>query len=155
MLAENFTEAFWDQFEKRPLALSKRPWVSPKKLREVAKKTKFPDTKLVEEVAQMLEKGAATGVKGPARLPLRPPPPNSQTLNGLGPQVLDSLRTWVREGVLCGPLREEELPPGAKHSPLAAVLKLNGKARSVLSPRAVPQKSDPLRDTPDLAHIYT
>lgn len=153
MLAESFTEAFWDQFEKKPLTLSKRPWVSPKKLRKIARKIKFPDTKLVEEVAQMLEKGAATGVRGPARLPLRPPPPNSQTLNGLGPQVLDSLRTWVREGVLCGPLREEELPPGAKHSPLAAVLKLTGKARSVPSPRSVRQKFKP--SPPRTEHTFT
>ena len=133
MLSEKFPEAFWDQFEKEPLSLSKKPWVCPDKLRKAARKRRFPDNRLVEEVAQMLEQGAATGVRGSARFPLRPPPPNSQTLNGLGPQVLDTLRSWVKEGVLCGPLTEKELPPGAKTSPLAAVLKLSGKARSVPS----------------------
>ena len=129
MLAEKFDPALWAQFEKCELSLSKKSWVDYNKLRAVARERNFPRMELVEEVAEMLEHGARTGVRGAARLPSHGP--NSRTLQGLGPQVLDTLRTWCKEEVLCGPLEDHEIPANAKSSPLAAVLKPTGRARSV------------------------
>ena len=142
MLADSFEPALWAQFEKRPLELAKKSWVDHSALEKEAERLKFPNKKLVREVSQMLQHGARTGVSGAARLPSHGP--NSPTLQGLGPQVLDTLRTWCREEVLCGPLEEHEVPPNAKSSPLAAVLKLSGKARLINN------QSHPHLEAPDL-----
>ena len=147
MLADKFEADFWAQFEKRPLELAKKSWVDHRALEKEAERLKFPNKQLVDEVSLMLQHGARTGVTGAARLPSRGP--NSPTLQGLGPQVLDTLRTWCREEVLCGPLEEHEVPPGAKSSPLAAVLKLSGKAR-LINNQSHPHLEDPdlTGDTP-------
>ena len=142
VMSDDFGDSFWNQWEKTPLCLEKEPWIKPAALRQIAREICFPDITWVERVATMLETGARTGVSGAARLPSRAP--NNPNLRDLAPQVLDQLRSWCKEGVMCGPLREEELPLSAKSSPLGAVLKPNNKAR------LINDQSWPHEDNPDL-----
>ena len=142
ILAEEYPSEFWSQWEKTELKLSMEPWISPDKLRETAKEIGFPNLDYVEEMAVMLEEGARTGVEGAARLPSSGP--NNPNLRNVAPQVLDTLRTWCRQGLVCGPLEDSEVPAGAKSSPLSGVLKPSGKARIINN------QSWPHLDNPDL-----
>ena len=59
----------------------------------MAEMSSFPDMKEVKAVTEILSQGADTGVRGSARLPQEAK--NSQKVQELGPQVLDTIRDWL------------------------------------------------------------
>ena len=128
----SFPDSVWKDWEedKCPLSLTMPPWLDPDALIRIARDSKFPDMDRVLRTAESLRSGVRTGVEGAGRLPLGQVK-NSPSLAKLPVQVLDQLRTWTKKGLLCGPVHPDELPPGAKHAPLSAVLKPLGDARLI------------------------
>ena len=130
LLAPTLPPSVWRDWEgdKCALSLTRPSWISADNLVQLAQEIDFPDQGRVARTAAELRNGVRTGVQGAGRLPL-PNVRNSPSLNQMPRQVLDTLRTWTRKELLCGPLKKDELPEGAKLSPLSAVLKPNMDAR--------------------------
>jgi hypothetical protein len=58
---------------------------------------------------------------------------NNSSVYTFGERVADSLQTAVRDGILYGPLRRDELPWEPKISPMTARLKPNCNARIIIN----------------------
>lgn len=129
---EKFPASFWSKWRKRSLddLLPGSSWVEEKKLRELADKSEFPHTTMLERVCHRLREGAYIGCEGRGRLPTRVK--NSVTVYEFGDRISDTLQEGICEGIMAGPLREEELVRvGLDYTvnPLGAKLKPNGKIR--------------------------
>lgn len=143
VMSPKFPDIVWKDWEPDscPLNLKMTSWVDTKALTKLAERHNFPRMDWVRRTVTTLENGARTGVVGAGRLPLKKVS-NSPSLASLPVQVLDQLRTWTRKGLLCGPILPKDLPPGAKHAPMAAVEKPNLDAR-LINNQSFPHYVDP------------
>ena len=89
----DFPPGVWREMASNPLPVTPQPWIDPEAVCAVAEMSSFPNMKEVEAVAEILSQGADTGVRGSARLPQEAR--NSQRVQELGPQVLDTIRDWL------------------------------------------------------------
>ena len=85
----------WAEMPKNELPSKPRPWIDPEALRAMGEMIQFPDMGEVDRVAVLLTEGAHTGVSGAARLPQEAR--NSPKIQELGPQVLDTIRSWLEK----------------------------------------------------------
>ena len=127
---EDLGDAYWENWVRNPYREEKGSFIDHDKLREVAEAMDHPEKEKVEEIATMLEHGADLGIKGEGRWPSVGK--NNASVYAYGQRVADSLQTGVKDGILYGPLRREELPWEPKISPMTVRLKPNGSARIII-----------------------
>ena len=84
-----------------------KSWLDTAKLREEARAVGI-DEDWLTVVCDRLDNGASLGCEGAARLPTRGR--NSDSAIEEGEKLADTLQTWVKQGIVAGPFREEELP---------------------------------------------
>jgi hypothetical protein len=120
----------WENWVGNPYREEKGSFIDHNKLREVAEAMDHLEKEKVEEIAIMLEHGADLGIKGEGRWPSVGK--NNTSVYTFGQRVADSLQTGVKDGILYGPLRREELPWEPKVSPMTVRLKPNGSARIII-----------------------
>ena len=123
-------EDYWEAWVKNPYKEERGSFIDHEALIEVAEEVGETEMMKVDEIATMLEFGADIGVKGEGRWPSSEP--NNASVYQFGSRVADALQTGVRDGILYGPLKKEELPWEAKISPMTVRLKPNGNARIIM-----------------------
>ena len=102
------------------------------KLAKAAARLGIVEKLKVAETCEMLKEGASIGVSGERRWASAGP--NSSTVYDFGSRVSDSLQTAVKEGIMYGPLRADQIPwEYYKVSPMAVRLKPNGAARIIMN----------------------
>ena len=127
--SKDFPPEVWREMARNPLPVSPQPWIDPEAVCAVAEMSSFPDMKEVKAVAEILSQGADTGVRGSARLPQEAR--NSQRVQELGPQVLDTIRDWLDKVSILkkkGEISESIMPfsdLGFTHLTLLAVSPVN------------------------------
>ena len=123
-------EEYWGKWQKNPYRKEKGSLISHEEIRKVAEEMNFREEEKVEEIADMLEHGADLGVCGEGRLPSVEK--NNPSVYKYGARVADAIQTGVKDGILYGPLRKEEIPWECKVSPMTVRLKPNGNARIIM-----------------------
>ena len=123
-------EEYWSRWERNPYRKEKGSFIKHEELRKVAEEMKYKEVRKVEEIAVMLEHGANLGIEGEGRWPSEEK--NNKSVYEYGQRVADALQTGVKDGILYGPLKREELPWEPKVSPMTVRLKPNGNARIIL-----------------------
>ena len=125
---------FWNQWPKRTFeqtALAKS-WVSSSRLKELAKTYGYTDWARLERVVQRLDHGADIGCTGRGRLPTFSS--NAKSAYIYRERVADSLAELIKDGLMVGPLDEEEIPwDDISVSSILVRLKPNGKARIIVN----------------------
>ena len=121
---------YWNKWEKNPYRKEKGSFIKHEEVRKVAEEMKFREERKVEEIAVMLEHGANLGIEGEGRWPSQEK--NNKSVYLFGERVADALQTGVKDGILYGPLRREELPWEPKVSPMTVRVKPNGNARIIM-----------------------
>ena len=101
-------EEYWGKWQKNPYRKEKGSLISHEEIRRVAEEMNFREEDKVEEIADMLEHGADLGVSGEGRLPSVEK--NNPSVYEYGARVADAIQTGVKDGILYGPLRKEEIP---------------------------------------------
>ena len=125
---------YWQHWPKRTFeqAAVGRSWVSGQKLKELALRYGYTDWARLERVLDRLDNGANIGCKGRGRLATITP--NAKSAFYYGDRVADSLAEWIRDGIVVGPLDEEEIPyEDITVSSILVRLKPNGKARIIVN----------------------
>ena len=126
--------SFWKAWPKRTFeqVLPPKSWVSDTRLRRLAKEYKYPKWEKLEQVCKRLKEGADIGCVGPARRPKVGE--NGQSAFMYGDRVCDALAEMIKDGIMAGPLDEEEIPwEDITVSPIMVRLKPNGKARIIIN----------------------
>ena len=125
---------FWNHWPKRTFeqtALAKS-WVSSCRLKELATVYGYTDWARLERVTQRLDHGANIGCTGRARLPTFSS--NAKSAYIYGDRVADSMAELIKDGLVVGPLDEEEIPfDDITVSAILVKLKPNGKARIIVN----------------------
>ena len=136
--------SYWQHWPKRTFeqAAVGKSWVSSKKLREMATRYGYTDWSRLERVVERLDNGANVGCTGRGRLPTVTP--NAKSAYMYGDRVADSLAEWIRDGILIGPLDDEEVPfEDITISSILVRLKPNGKARIIVNLSAPDNEEGP------------
>ena len=126
--------SFWTSWPKRTFeqALPTKSWVSGEKLRTLALKYQYSDWARLERVCDRLGPGADIGCTGRARLQTISSNANSAYI--YGDRVCDTLAEMIKDGIMVGPLDEEEIPwDDITVSPIMVRLKPTGKARLIIN----------------------
>ena len=135
---------YWKSWPKKTFeqVLPSKSWVSSEKLRELACKYNLTDWARLERVVERLEYGADIGCHGRGRLPTMSG--NAPTTFEYGERVADSLAEWIQDGIMVGPLDEEEIPwEDITVSGMMVRLKPNGKARIIVNLSAPKNEEGP------------
>ena len=125
---------FWSSWPKRTFeqVLPTKSWVNSVQLRKLAVEHQYADWARLERVCQRLDNGADIGCTGRARLPTIGT--NAVSAYIFGDRVCDSLAEMIRDGIMVGPLDEEEIPwTDITVSPIMVRLKPTGKARIIIN----------------------
>ena len=125
---------FWTSWPKRTFeqALPSKSWVCSSRLRELALKYKYSDWSNLEKVCERLDVGADIGCTGRARLATTSS--NANSAYSYGDRVCDALAEMIKDGIMVGPLDEEEIPwENISVSPIMVRLKPTGKARIIIN----------------------
>ena len=125
---------YWNSWPKRTFEqmLPTRSWVSSAKLKELALNYSYSDWARLEKVCERLDKGADIGCVGRARLPTVST--NASSAFEFGDRVADGIAEMIENGLMVGPLDEEEIPwEDITISALMVKLKPNGKARLIIN----------------------
>ena len=122
------SDEYWGSWTCNPYREEKGSFINHEEVRKVAEEMEFGEKRKVEEIAVMLEHGANIGVEGEGRWPSQEA--NNASVYQYGGRVADALQTGVKDGILYGPLKREELPWDPKISPMTVRLKPNGSARN-------------------------
>ena len=101
---------FWNSWPKRTFeqVLPTKSWVSSRRLRELALKYQYTDWDNLEKVCERLDNGADIGCTGRARL--QTIGTNANSAYKFGDRVCDTLAEMIKDGIMVGPLDEEEIP---------------------------------------------
>ncbi|MBM3938871.1 MAG: hypothetical protein FJ333_09515, partial [Sphingomonadales bacterium] len=121
---------FWKSFptNDRVTAVSNIDYLKLKKLIDTFG-TK--DTHRCEKVLNWLKNGAEIGCTGAGRTPTVQT--NSKDAYKYGPQVTDSVASWVKAGYVMGPVDEDDVPAHAKVNSIITRVKPNGAVRVILN----------------------
>ena len=125
---------FWTSWPKRTFeqALPSKSWVSSSRLKELAIKYKYNDWANLEKVCKRLDMGADIGCTGRARQSTIST--NANSAYSYGDRVCDALAEMIKDGIMVGPLDEEEIPwKDISVSPIMVRLKPTGKARIIIN----------------------
>jgi len=82
-------------------------------------------------VLQWLKHGASIGCEGPARCPTVQK--NNSEAYTHGRQVTDAIASWIKDGYVMGPVKEEDVPAQAKINGILTRVKPNGAVRVILN----------------------
>ena len=125
---------YWHYWPKRTFeqAAVGKSWVSSERLKELATRYGYTDWSRLGRVLDRLEHGADIGCSGRGRLATTTP--NAKSAYLYGDRVADSLAEWINDGIVVGPLDEEEIPfHDITTSSILVRLKPNGKARIIVN----------------------
>ena len=128
--AQTLKDEYWEKWETNPYREEKGSFIKHQEVRKVAEEMNFREKEKVEMVATMLENGASLGVEGEGRWSSWEP--NNPSVYEYGSRVADALQTGIREGIIYGPMKKEDLPWDPKVSPMTVRLKPNGSARIIM-----------------------
>ena len=126
--------SFWNKWPKRTFeqALPTKSWVSSDKIKQLALKYHYSNWARLERVCERLDNGANIGCTGRARLPTVGT--NATSAYIYGDRVCDALAKMIADGIMVGPLDEEEIPwKDITVSPVMVKLKPNGTARIIMN----------------------
>ena len=126
--------SYWNDWPKRTFeqALPSTSWVSSTKLKELATQYGYTDWARLERSVQRLDNGASIGCLGRGRLPTFSG--NAPSTYEYGDRVADALAEWIKDGIMVGPLDEEELPwRDVTVSGMMVRLKPSGKPRIIVN----------------------
>ena len=126
--------SYWSKWPKRTFEqmLPTKSWVSSDRLKELALDYKYSDWDRLERVCTRLDKGADIGCVGRARLPTFCS--NARSAYEYGDRVADGIAEMIENGLMVGPLDEEEIPwKDISVSAIMVKLKPNGKARLIIN----------------------
>ena len=125
---------YWNYWPKRTFeqALPSKSWVSSSRLKELVERYGYTDWARLERAVDRLNNGADIGCQGRGRLPTFSG--NSSSAFEFGDRVADSLAEWIKDGIMVGPLDEEEIPwSEITVSGIMVRLKPSGKARLIVN----------------------
>ena len=136
--SDNIGDEFWAKWpSNKPTGEKLVSWISHVKLRNRAEKAGYSDKVMLDYVCTSLRDGATLGTRGSARLPSAPK--NKGKLSNYdsayehGALMGDSLASWVKQGLVWGPMTKEELPwTDPKVSPMSVEIKPSGAARIIV-----------------------
>lgn len=123
-------EWFWEKFPKNTEA-TKRSWICASKLRSVALAVGCTDWEALEKVCHDLQHGADIGCKGKFRSASRSK--NATSVHEFPREITDAVCTWVKSGIVRGPVEGEEVPKDAKVNGIMCRRKPNGAARIIVN----------------------
>ena len=126
--------SFWTAWPKSTFeqALPTNSWVCEGRLKELALKYQYSDWARLEKVCDRLRSGAEIGCNGRGRLQTIGSNANSAYI--YGDRVCDTLAEMIKDGIMVGPLDEEEIPwNDITVSPIMVRLKPTGKARLIIN----------------------
>ena len=124
---KKYPKEYWDKFPYRPLTPGISSYISPERLEARAIKSSFPAMDYVLDVSSQLREGVSLGFRGAGRLPAEYP--NLKTFYETGYRSMDTIASWVKEGLMCGPLDRHQLPLYIRSSPAGGAEKPNGRRR--------------------------
>jgi hypothetical protein len=101
-------DEYWSVWEKNLYKKEKGSLIDHRKVGELASKLDMVEESKVETIQDMLENGANLGIEGEGRWASMGD--NNPTVYEFGDHVADSLQTAVKQGIMYGPMRREELP---------------------------------------------
>jgi hypothetical protein len=99
---------YWNRWVTNPYKQETGCMIDHVKMGEVADRLKLPNKLKVKTITKMLEEGADLGIKGKGRWPSAGP--NNKTVYEYGARVADSLQTAIKQGIMYGPLKRDEMP---------------------------------------------
>jgi hypothetical protein len=111
-----------------------RSSISPGRMREWARKASHPDMAAVQEICDDLTVGCDLGTRGEFLCPSVST--NAPSAYQYGDRVTDSVADGVKQGIMMGPLREDQIPfkeEGIKENGIMVTIKPNGVARVILN----------------------
>ena len=126
--------SYWNYWPKRTFEQSAlaKSWVSSSRLTELSKCYGYTDWARLERVVERLDNGANIGCKGRGRLPTFNK--NAKSAYIYGDRVADALAEQIKDGLVVGPLDEEEIPwDDITVSSILVRLKPNGKPRIIVN----------------------
>ena len=135
---------YWNHWPKRTFeqTLPAKSWVSSTKLKELANQYGYTDWARLERVVERLNINAHIGCQGRGRLPTFSG--NAKSATEFGDRVADSLAEWIKDGIMVGPLDEEEIPwDDITVSGIMVRLKPSGKARIIVNLSAPSNEEGP------------
>ena len=127
-----FPPEFWDTFPTNHVS-SWLPvsYMSSNEWQLLADEIKYPSMGNVEWIRRGIERGFSIGCRGTARWPLMTN--NHKTAITYGPQLVDTMATWMSKKLAAGPYELHELPWSTeqlKQSPISVALKPTGRTLS-------------------------
>ena len=135
---------YWNHWPKRTFeqTLPAKSCVSSTKLKELANQYGYTDWARLERVVERLNINAHIGCQGRGRLPTFSG--NAKSATEFGDRVADSLAEWIKDGIMVGPLDEEEIPwDDITVSGIMVRLKPSGKARIIVNLSAPSNEEGP------------
>jgi hypothetical protein len=138
-----FPAAYWAKWKKNTVAsmMPGKSWISSLALRDLAARAEFPHRDMLDRVCERLDNRARLGAGGRARLATSHP--NSKAVFQFGDRVSDSLQEAICDKIICGPLKQEELPwDDYTLNPIGGKLKPNGKLRLLVDASSPHDRDD-------------
>ena len=123
------SEEFWEVFPVNHVPV-KTALINPIKLKQLADTVGYASP-LLETVCKDLREGADIGCVGDCRLPTWSK--NSAGTYPFGEHVSDAIASWVKKGVVYGPVALEDIPADAKVNGLMCRPKPDGSVRVILN----------------------
>jgi hypothetical protein len=121
---------FWEQFPVNT-STRKSSWICANKLRNVAAAVGCSDTVALELVCHDLQHGADVGCEGGCRAASRSK--NAASVQEFPREITDAICSWVKSGIVRGPVAEEDVPKNAKVNGIMCRKKPNGAARIIVN----------------------
>ena len=118
---------YWKTWPYNPLPNKVESWIRPRKLIRRAKRMKFPKLDWVRRVARELTTGVSLGFRGAGRLPGEGK--NARSIIERGYRAYDAVACWVKQKLVCGPLKRHQLPRDIRVSPAGGADKPTGRVR--------------------------
>ena len=136
--SDKLSDEYWSHWpENRPTVSPDASWIDHERLRNRATKAGYNNSVKLNYVCRTLKEGADLGARGSSRLgsikKSDGKPSNYATAYQHGALMADALCTWVKQGLVWGPMKDDQVPwPDPKISPMSVELKPTGAARIIV-----------------------
>lgn len=129
--SKDYPKEFWEDFP-RNIVSSWDPvsYMSATAWRELASELRYPAMSNIDWIVDGISQGFRIGCRGTGRWPMTTP--NHKTAVVYGPQLVDTMATWMVKCLAAGPYEPHELPwptDVIKQSPISVALKPTGAGR--------------------------